>query len=96
MQKGAEAKADIEKNDENAKLTLMKLDLANLQSIEAFVEEFNEKELPLHVLVNNAGEKRKKTCENISAYFSYQVSWQFLTKKPQMDLKCNLGFVERL
>uniref|UniRef100_A0A7S4M8J1 Uncharacterized protein n=1 Tax=Vannella robusta TaxID=1487602 RepID=A0A7S4M8J1_9EUKA len=55
MQKGAEAKADIEKNDENAKLTLMKLDLANLQSIEAFVEEFNEKELPLHVLVNNAG-----------------------------------------
>jgi len=55
MEKGAEAKAEIEKQVENAQLTLLKLDLSNLQAVEAFVESFNELEIPLHILINNAG-----------------------------------------
>merc|ERR1712100_847698 len=55
MEKAASAKAEIEKEVSNAQLTLFKLDLGNLQSVETFVERFNELNIPLHILINNAG-----------------------------------------
>jgi NAD(P)-dependent dehydrogenase (short-subunit alcohol dehydrogenase family) len=39
----------------SGKLTTMKLDLSSMESVGTFVKQFNEKKLPLHVLVNNAG-----------------------------------------
>ena len=33
----------------------MELDLGSLGSVQKFVNEFKKKELPLHILVNNAG-----------------------------------------
>merc|ERR1712137_542719 len=55
MEKGGEAKAEIEERVPNAQLTLLKLDLSSLDSIESFVNAFNEMSLPLHILINNAG-----------------------------------------
>lgn len=56
MNKGAQAKAEIEKElGSEAQLTLLKLDLSDLDSIESFVHQFEELNVPLHVLINNAG-----------------------------------------
>lgn len=37
------------------KLEFMHLDLASLSSAKAFAVAFQEKNLPLHILINNAG-----------------------------------------
>lgn len=33
----------------------MELDLASLKSVESFANKFIERDLPLHILINNAG-----------------------------------------
>jgi NAD(P)-dependent dehydrogenase (short-subunit alcohol dehydrogenase family) len=55
MNKGAQAKQEIEKELPDAHLTLLKLDLSDLDSIESFVAQFEELNVPLHILINNAG-----------------------------------------
>jgi len=55
VQKGEQAKKEIEDNDQNAKVTVIKLDLTDLDSIESFVREFEALDIPLHILINNAG-----------------------------------------
>lgn len=55
MEKAAQAKNEIESSVQSANLTLFKLDLGSLDSIEAFVENFNNLNIPLHILINNAG-----------------------------------------
>ena len=37
------------------KVELMKLDLSSLQSTKQFIEDFKQKNLPLHLLICNAG-----------------------------------------
>ena len=37
------------------KLECMKLDLSSLQSTKQFIEDFKQKNLPLHLLICNAG-----------------------------------------
>ena len=37
------------------KVEFLKLDLASFQSTKDFVRSFKEKNLPLHILINNAG-----------------------------------------
>jgi len=37
------------------KLELMQLDLSSLQSTKQFIEDFKQKNLPLHLLICNAG-----------------------------------------
>ena len=37
------------------KLEFMHLDLASLSSVKQFIVEYQEKNLPLHILINNAG-----------------------------------------
>jgi len=44
----ASGKADL-------KLECMKLDLSSLQSTKQFIEDFKQKNLPLHVYICNAG-----------------------------------------
>ncbi len=55
LQKGKEAVETIKKENPNAKLDLMILDLADFDSIRKFSDEFHSKYLQLHVLINNAG-----------------------------------------
>jgi len=46
---------EIKEATKNDKVEFLELDLASLASVERFVANFKEKELPLHILVNNAG-----------------------------------------
>jgi NAD(P)-dependent dehydrogenase (short-subunit alcohol dehydrogenase family) len=55
MEKGEKARADILKEVPNAKLDLMKLDNADLSSVQAFAAAFREKYDRLDILLNNAG-----------------------------------------
>ena len=46
----------VRKKANNQNVFASRLDLASMNSIKEFVEEFLEKEQKLHVLINNAGE----------------------------------------
>ena len=41
--------------DKTINVEFMSLDLASLQSVRKFIEDYKQKELPLHLLINNAG-----------------------------------------
>ena len=41
--------------DKTINVEFMSLDLASLQSVKKFIEDYKQKELPLHLLINNAG-----------------------------------------
>ncbi|KAL7133816.1 hypothetical protein ABFS83_12G165300 [Erythranthe nasuta] len=50
-----EAKQMILKGNENARIDVLKLDLASLKSVKAFADSFIALNLPLNILINNAG-----------------------------------------
>lgn len=52
---GRNAIKEIRKDFPNAKVDFIKLDLMSLKSVREFVEEFLSRNLPLNILVNNAG-----------------------------------------
>ncbi|XP_068507693.1 dehydrogenase/reductase SDR family member on chromosome X isoform X1 [Syngnathus scovelli] len=54
-QQGLASIRRIHKEYNEAKVEFKKLDLASLQSIRQFVQSFKEHDLPLNILVNNAG-----------------------------------------
>ncbi|XP_041663390.1 dehydrogenase/reductase SDR family member on chromosome X-like isoform X2 [Cheilinus undulatus] len=54
-QEGLAAVRKICEEYKEAKVEFMKLDLASLQSVRQFVQRFREQDLPLNILVNNAG-----------------------------------------
>ena len=41
--------------DKSISVEFMPLDLASLQSVKRFTEDYKQKGLPLHLLINNAG-----------------------------------------
>ena len=41
--------------DKTINVEFMSLDLASLQSVKKFTEDYKHRELPLHLLINNAG-----------------------------------------
>lgn len=55
VEKGKKALAEVKQAAPNAKITLMQLDLADLDSVTQFAEEFKAKFQQLDVLINNAG-----------------------------------------
>lgn len=55
MERGRNALEEIEKEFPEASLELMELDLADLDSVEKFAEEYRTRYDELHVLCNNAG-----------------------------------------
>ncbi len=55
LEKGKNAKEKIEAEVSGAKLELMELDLASLDSVKSFVEKFSDKHDKLDILINNAG-----------------------------------------
>jgi len=54
-EKASAAVEQIKKETKNDNVEAMKLDLKSLKSVRQFVEDFKAKNLPLHILVNNAG-----------------------------------------
>ncbi|KAI3793682.1 hypothetical protein L1987_36302 [Smallanthus sonchifolius] len=50
-----EAKQAILENHENAKIDVLELDLSSLKSVKAFADSFKALNLPLNILINNAG-----------------------------------------
>ncbi|CAL5420107.1 unnamed protein product [Camellia sinensis] len=55
MEAANEAKQLILKDNENARVDILKLDLCSMKSIRAFANNFNALNLPLNILINNAG-----------------------------------------
>ncbi|GMP85421.1 hypothetical protein CsSME_00038580 [Camellia sinensis var. sinensis] len=55
MEAANEAKQLILKDNENARVDVLKLDLCSMKSIRAFANNFNALNLPLNILINNAG-----------------------------------------
>jgi NAD(P)-dependent dehydrogenase (short-subunit alcohol dehydrogenase family) len=55
MERGRKAKEEIEDEDPEGNLELRKLDLASLDSVKDFAEEYMANNGELHVLCNNAG-----------------------------------------
>ncbi|KAK9061476.1 hypothetical protein SSX86_018657 [Deinandra increscens subsp. villosa] len=50
-----EAKQIILENNKNAKIDVLELDLSSLKSVKAFADNFKAHNLPLNILINNAG-----------------------------------------
>ncbi|XP_044947338.1 short-chain dehydrogenase TIC 32 B, chloroplastic-like [Hordeum vulgare subsp. vulgare] len=51
----SEAKKSITEANPTARVDVLKLDLSSLKSVRAFAEQFNSMNLPLNILINNAG-----------------------------------------
>lgn len=54
-QKGNVAAQQIKQETRNSRVEVMRLDLSSYASVKEFVAEFKRKEIPLHILINNAG-----------------------------------------
>mmetsp|Transcript_19529 Transcript_19529/g.23939 ORF Transcript_19529/g.23939 Transcript_19529/m.23939 type:complete len:418 (-) Transcript_19529:109-1362(-) len=52
----------------NERLRFIQLDLADLSSVKKAVEEFERMDIPLHVLINNAGVMMNKRKESVDGY----------------------------
>ncbi|KAJ3686716.1 hypothetical protein LUZ61_015880 [Rhynchospora tenuis] len=55
MEAAYNAKVLILENNPKARIDTIQLDLSSLKSVRAFAEEFLSKDLPLNILINNAG-----------------------------------------
>jgi NAD(P)-dependent dehydrogenase (short-subunit alcohol dehydrogenase family) len=90
MKKGAEAVAQIKATNPSAHLELMELDLADLNSIRRFSEEFHKKYTSLHILINNAGimnpVKRELTKQNFEIQFGTNHLGHFLLTGLLLDI----------
>jgi NAD(P)-dependent dehydrogenase (short-subunit alcohol dehydrogenase family) len=93
LQKGNEALAAIKKENPNAKLDLMQLDLADFHAIRSFSAEFHSKYSKLDVLINNAGvmhpPKREVTKQNFEVQFGTNHLGHFLLTGLLLDILKN-------
>ncbi|KAL1330106.1 hypothetical protein AAHE18_12G088600 [Arachis hypogaea] len=55
MESAKEAKQLILQQNESARVEIMKLDLTSVKSVRSFAENFLARDLPLNILINNAG-----------------------------------------
>ncbi|KAM4089748.1 hypothetical protein ACJW30_09G006800 [Castanea mollissima] len=55
MEAANAAKQLILKDNETARVDVLKLDLCSMKSVRAFVDDFNALNVPLNILINNAG-----------------------------------------
>jgi NAD(P)-dependent dehydrogenase (short-subunit alcohol dehydrogenase family) len=72
LKRGEEARQKIVAATSNENVEVLQLDLASFKSIQKFVEEFKAKNIPLHVLFNNAAifaAPFSKTEDNFESHF---------------------------
>ena len=89
MEKGEKARADILKEVPNAKLELMKLDNADLSSVQAFAAAFREKYDRLDILLNNAGVMaipRQETADGFEMQFGVNHLAHFALTSMLLDM----------
>jgi len=90
LKSGNEAISLIKKENANAKLDLMQLDLSDFASIHKFSQEFHQKYKQLDVLINNAGVmfpvKRKLTKQNFEVQFGTNHLGHFLLTGLLLDI----------
>jgi len=72
LEKGKEAVKRIKDKNQEARVELMELDLANLDSVHAFSDEFHAQYSALHILLNNAGIMHPKQREETKQKFEIQ------------------------
>ncbi|KAK3037550.1 hypothetical protein RJ639_030358 [Escallonia herrerae] len=60
LKKGAQLKEMIQKESPEAKIVLLEIDLGSFASIKSFCSEFLSLNLPLNILINNAGKLSNK------------------------------------
>ncbi|SFD57280.1 NAD(P)-dependent dehydrogenase, short-chain alcohol dehydrogenase family [Chitinophaga sp. CF118] len=90
LKSGNEAISLIKKENANAKLDLMQLDLSDFASIHKFSQEFHQKYKQLDVLINNAGVmfpvKRELTKQKFEVQFGTNHLGHFLLTGLLLDL----------
>lgn len=90
LKSGNEAISLIKKENANAKLDLMQLDLSDFASIHQFSQEFHQKYKQLDVLINNAGVmfpvKRELTKQKFEVQFGTNHLGHFLLTGLLLDL----------
>jgi NAD(P)-dependent dehydrogenase (short-subunit alcohol dehydrogenase family) len=93
LKKGKLAVETIKKENPNAKLDLMFIDLSDLNSIRTFSDEFHAKYSQLHTLINNAGvmnpPKREVTKQNFEIQFGTNHLGHFLLTGLLLDVLKN-------
>jgi len=69
---GEKAVNDIVSETGNKNVELIPLDLSSLQSVRDFAQRFNEKNIPLHILILNAG---VMACPKLATKEGYELQW---------------------
>ncbi|XP_066106679.1 dehydrogenase/reductase SDR family member on chromosome X, partial [Saccopteryx bilineata] len=78
----------IQEETLNDKVEFLYCDLASMQSIRGFVQKFKQKNLPLHVLVNNAGVMmvpERRTVDGFEEHFGLNYLGHFLLTNLLLD-----------
>lgn len=90
LSKGADAVTMIKSKHPNARLTLMQLDLADMESIREFSEAFHKQYQQLDILINNAGimdpASREITKQNFEVQFGVNHLGHFLLTGLLLDI----------
>lgn len=89
IEKGKALKDEIEKETGNASVEIMHCNLASLDSVRQFAEDFRKKFDSLHLLVNNAGlweAKRKESDDGIEMNFAVNHLAPFLMTNLLLDI----------
>jgi len=91
-EKGEEAKKKIVDISKNENVEVMSLDLSSLGSVRKFCEEFRAKNIPLHILINNAGIMNvpfQKTVDGFESQFAVNHLGHFLLVNLLLDILKN-------
>eukprot|EP01080_Neovahlkampfia_damariscottae_P005055 gene5055-8650_t len=72
QEKMDQAIKDIKETNKDAKITGIPLDLGDVSTIDSFVETFEKLNIPLHILINNAGVMAPKDRRTTKDGFEYQ------------------------
>lgn len=90
LEKGKEAVSKIMQKNKNAHVELMRLDLADFNSIHQFSNEFHAKYTKLDILINNAGimypKRREITKQGFETHFGTNHLGHFLLTGLMLDL----------
>jgi NAD(P)-dependent dehydrogenase (short-subunit alcohol dehydrogenase family) len=88
-QKTRDAVKIIKDYSSNQKVEAIELDLSSLSSVRSFVDKFKAKNLPLHILINNAGVNggatRRTTSDGFELFFGVNHLGHFLLTNLLLD-----------
>lgn len=89
LERGNAALAEVTKRAKSDDVALMKLDLASMDSIDEFSEEFHQKETRLDILINNAGimaVPKSKTADGFESQMGVNHLGHFLLTNLLLDM----------